>query len=62
MKQMEEQNKVNVAKKVIDDAKKVEEEKQAMRKTSDMYKNAIQKTLALANNKMTFSDMANSMS
>jgi hypothetical protein len=33
-----------------------------MRKTSDLYKNAIQKTLAVVNNKMSFSDMATSMS
>jgi hypothetical protein len=33
-----------------------------MRKTSNMYKNAIQKTLAVVNNKMSFSDMATSMS
>ena len=53
---------MQAAQKVVNDAKTAEDEKQAMRKTSELYKNAIQKTLAVVNNKMTFSDMANSMS
>ena len=62
MKQMEEQKKKEAAQKVIDDAKKAEEEKAAMRRTSDLYKNAVQKSIALANNRVTFTDMAGAMS
>lgn len=62
MKQMEEQKKIDEAKKIVEDAKKAEEEKALMRKTSDLYKNAVQKSIALANNKVTFTDMAGAMS
>lgn len=59
---MEEQKKVDEAKKAAEEVKKAEEEKQAMRKTSDLYRTAIQKSLALANNKVTFTDMAGALS
>ena len=62
MKKMEEQKKIEEAQKKIDDAKRAEEEKAAMRKTSDLYKNAVQKSIALANNHVTFTDMAGAMS
>ena len=62
MKKMEEQKKVEVAQKKIDDVKKEQDEMAAMRRTSDMYKNAVQKSIALANDKVTFTDMAGAMS
>jgi hypothetical protein len=58
VKEMEEKKKADEAKKAIDDAKKAEEEKQAMRKTSELYKKAVQKSIDLANGKVTFTDMA----
>lgn len=62
MKQMEEQKKIDEAKQKVEEAKKAEDEKAAMRRTSDLYKNAVQKSIALANYKVTFTDMAGAMS
>ena len=61
MKQMEEQKNAEEAQKKIDDAKKAQDEIAAMRRTSDLYKNAVQKSIAMANKKMTFTDMAETM-
>ena len=65
MKQQEEQKKVDDAQKIVDDAKKAEDEKAAMRRTSDLYRNAVQKSIAMANgdnNKVSFSSLAGEMS
>lgn len=62
MQQMAEQKKVEEANKKIEDAKREEEEKKKMKQSSDLYKNAIQATLAAAKGATTFSDMAGAMS
>ena len=61
MKQMEEQKNAEEAQKKIDDAKKAQDEIAAMRRTSDLYKNAVQKSIAMANKMVTFTDMAETM-
>ena len=62
MKQMQVQKKVDDAKQVVAEAKKAEDEKAAMRRTSDLYKNAVQKSIAIANSGVTtFTDMSVSM-
>lgn len=62
MKQMQVQKKVDDAKQVVAEAKKAEDEKAVMRRTSDLYKNAVQKSIAIANSGVTtFTDMSVSM-
>lgn len=62
MKQQGEQKKIDDAKKIVDEAQKAEDEKAAMRRTSDLYRNAVQKSIAMANEKVTFSSLAGEMS